>query len=242
MAVEVPKRKCLTVLLLWRNLVGYPKKASSCSVNGSASRVMTSTSGTPLAVGCLLIKSTLRLVLIVTYHPIQIQRYLWISTHLTFIYSSDPKPARGQPKQSPEQEESNALPSPEEILVTLRLTVDSCGLSYRTALIQILLGGTPIRCRNHHLWIHAVRGVHVHIRPADTEVSGWLTFYSAFHSLVWCTSWTWSCRRWYRCNPPASLEGDASHHLIVSLSTLQAGSGTWGTPSMSPSFTGHGRA
>ena len=97
------------------------------------------------------------------------------------------------------------------------------------ALIQILLGGTPIRCRNHHLWIHAVRdyfddvplcvpncqllrfvcvtapqhgckvclvtldgcpsiadldgltqgsapfpegGVHVHIRPADTEVSG----------------------------------------------------------------------
>ena len=43
-------------------------------------------------------------------------------------------------------------------------------------------------------------------------------------------------------NPPASLEGDVSHHLIVSLSALQAGSGTWGTPSMSPSFTGHAQA
>ena len=139
------------------------------------------------------------------------------------------KPARGQPKQASEQEELNTLPSPEEVLVTLRLQVDSCGPSDVSALIQILLGGTPIRCRNHHLWIHAVRdyfddvplcvpscqllrfvcvtapqhgckvclvtldggpsiadldgltqgsvpfpegGVHVHIRPADTEVSG----------------------------------------------------------------------
>ena len=115
------------------------------------------------------------------------------------------------------------------MLVTLRVQVDSCGPSDVSALVQILLGGTPIRCRNHHLWIHAVRdyfddaplfvpdcqllrfvcgtapqhgckvcvatlnggtsnadleeltqgsvpfpegGVHVHIRPADTEVSG----------------------------------------------------------------------
>ena len=41
--------------------------------------------------------------------------------------------------------------------MTLRLQVDSCGPSDVSALIQILLGGTPIRCRNHHLWIHAVR-------------------------------------------------------------------------------------
>ena len=139
------------------------------------------------------------------------------------------KPAQCQPKQASEQEELNTLPSPEEVLVTLRLQVDSCGPSDVSALIQILLGGTSIRCRNHHLWIHAVRdhfhdvplcvpncqllrfvcvtapqhgckvclvtldggssnadlegltqgsvpfpegGVHVHIRPADTEVSG----------------------------------------------------------------------
>ena len=67
------------------------------------------------------------------------------------------KPARGQPKQTTKQEESNTLPAPEEVLVTLRLQVDSCGPSDVSALIQILLGGTPIRCRNHHLWIQAVQ-------------------------------------------------------------------------------------
>ena len=67
------------------------------------------------------------------------------------------KPARGQSKQTTKQEESNTLPAPEEVLVTLRLQVDSCGLSDVSALIQILLGGTPIRCRNHHLWIQAVQ-------------------------------------------------------------------------------------
>ena len=41
--------------------------------------------------------------------------------------------------------------------MTLRLQVDSCGPSDVSALIQILLGGTPIRCRNHHLWIQAVQ-------------------------------------------------------------------------------------
>ena len=77
------------------------------------------------------------------------------------------KPARGQTKQTTKQEESNTqeesqtqtitLPAPEEVLVTLRLQVDSCRPSDVLALIQILLGGTPIRCRNHHLWIQAVQ-------------------------------------------------------------------------------------
>ena len=52
------------------------RKAYSCSVNGSAFRVMTSISGTPLTVGCLLTKSMLHLVPIVIYHPIQLERNL----------------------------------------------------------------------------------------------------------------------------------------------------------------------
>ena len=64
------------------------------------------------------------------------------------------KPARGQTNQTTKQEESKTLeesqtqtitlPAPEEVLVTLRLQVDSCGPSDVSALIQILLGGTPI--------------------------------------------------------------------------------------------------
>ena len=80
-----------------------------------------------------------------------------VSTPYIDMLLGPQKPARGQPKQSPEQKELNALPSPEEVMVTLRLTVDSCGPSDVSALIQILLGGTPISCRNHHLWIQAVR-------------------------------------------------------------------------------------
>ena len=66
------------------------------------------------------------------------------------------KPARGHSKQDTKQEELNTLPAPEEVLVTLRLQVDSCGPSDVSALIRILLRGTPIWCRNHHLWIQAV--------------------------------------------------------------------------------------
>ena len=161
-------------------------------------------------------------------HPAR-EEPLTISAPYIDMLLGPQKPARGQPKQASEQEESNTPPSPEEVLVTLRVQVDSCGPSDVSALIQILLGGTPIRCRNHHLWIHAVRdyfddaplcvpncqllrfvcgtapqhgckvcvatldggtsnadlegltqgsvpfpdgGVHVHIRPADTKVSG----------------------------------------------------------------------
>ena len=41
--------------------------------------------------------------------------------------------------------------------MTLRLQVDSCRPSDVSALMQILLGGTPVRCRNRQLWIQAVQ-------------------------------------------------------------------------------------
>ena len=63
------------------------------------------------------------------------------------------KTARGQANNMVKQEESQTmeesqtqttvLPPPEEVLVTLRLQVDSCRPSDVSALIQILLGGTP---------------------------------------------------------------------------------------------------
>ena len=130
MVMEVPRRKCLTVLRLWQSLAGsqwqwpwlarhHPRrygldkigdpylvppwtpescrpicparKAYSCSASGSASHEMTSTSGTPLTVGCLLTKSKLLLVLIVISHRIQFERYLWISAYPTLICSLDPR-------------------------------------------------------------------------------------------------------------------------------------------------------
>ena len=66
------------------------------------------------------------------------------------------KPARGTALEE-SQTETIVLPAPEEVLVTLRLQVDSCRPSDVSALIQILLGGTPVRCRNRHLWIQAVQ-------------------------------------------------------------------------------------
>ena len=44
-------------------------------------------------------------------------------------------------------------------------------------------------------------------RCADSVTFGgkfaasWLHSYNAFHSLVWCTSWIWSYRKWCRCSP-----------------------------------------
>ena len=66
------------------------------------------------------------------------------------------KPARGTALEE-SQTETIVLPAPEEVLVTLRLQVDSCRPSDVSAVIQILLGGTPVRCRNRHLWIQAVQ-------------------------------------------------------------------------------------
>ena len=99
-------------------------------------------------------------------HPVR-EVPLDISTPYIDMLLGPQKPARGQANQTVKQEESNtleesqtqtiALPAPEEVLVTLRLQVDSCRPSDVSALIQILLGGTPTRCRNHHLWIQAVQ-------------------------------------------------------------------------------------
>ena len=46
------------------------------------------------------------------------------------------------------QTQTKVLPAPEEVLVTLRLQVDSCRPAEVSALIQILLGGTPVRCHS----------------------------------------------------------------------------------------------
>ena len=71
--------------------------------------------------------------------------------------------ARGQANNMIKQEESptleesrtqtTVLPAEE----VLRLQVDSCRPSDVSALIQILLGGTPVSCRNRQLWIQAVQ-------------------------------------------------------------------------------------
>ena len=55
------------------------------------------------------------------------------------------------------QAQDKELPSPEEVLVTLRVQVDSCRPADLTALTTILLGGTPAICRNRLLWIQAVK-------------------------------------------------------------------------------------
>ena len=53
--------------------------------------------------------------------------------------------------------QNNELPSLEEVLVTLRVQVDSCRPADLSALINILLGGTPVICSNRALWIQAVQ-------------------------------------------------------------------------------------
>ena len=69
------------------------------------------------------------------------------------------KIAKHEESQSPgeAQSEDKALPAPEEVFVTLRLQVDSCRPAELSALIKILLGGTPVSCRNRQLWLQAVQ-------------------------------------------------------------------------------------
>ena len=55
------------------------------------------------------------------------------------------------------QTQNKVVPAPEEVLVTLRLQVDSCRPAELSALIKILLGGTPVSCSNRQLWIQAVQ-------------------------------------------------------------------------------------
>ena len=69
------------------------------------------------------------------------------------------KTAKHEGSQAPDevQTQNKVLPSPEEVLVTLRLQVDSCRPAELSALIKILLGGTPVSCSNRQLWIQAVQ-------------------------------------------------------------------------------------
>ena len=110
----------------------------------------------------------LLLVLIVIYHRIPFERRLLdLSIPYIDMLLGPQKPVRGQAKTMVKEEESQTpeesqtqtivLPAPEEVLVTLRLQVDSRRPSDVSALIQILLGRTPVRCRNRHLWIQAVQ-------------------------------------------------------------------------------------
>ena len=69
------------------------------------------------------------------------------------------KKVKQEGSQAPDanQAQNNELPSPEEVLVTLRVRVDSCRPADLSALTTILLGGTPAICRNRLLWIQAVK-------------------------------------------------------------------------------------
>ena len=96
-----------------------------------------------------------------------------------------------------------------------------------------------IQCR----WYQAIElPLRVPLALQRRCAASWLNSYSTFHSLIWCTSWIWSCRKWYQCNPLVSQEGVGLHHLIASLSALRWVSGKWSTPSMRPSSIGPGRA
>ena len=55
------------------------------------------------------------------------------------------------------EEKDKEIPSPEEVQLTLRVQVDSCSPADLSALTTILLGGTQVVCRNHLLWIQAVK-------------------------------------------------------------------------------------
>ena len=69
------------------------------------------------------------------------------------------KQVKQEGSQAPDanQAQDNELPSPEEVLLTLRVQVDSCRPADLSALTTILLGGTPAICRNRLLWIQAVK-------------------------------------------------------------------------------------
>ena len=193
MVMEVPRRKCLTVLRLWQSLAGSHGRGSASSAplwTGQDWRPILGTSvDTRILPPHLSNKESLLLLsqwIRIPRDDLHIRHATnsWLSPDKVKValgpdYDLSPhparevpldisipyidmllgpqKPAQGQPKQTTKQEESNTLPALEEVLVTLRLQVDSCGPSDVSALIQILLGGTPIRCRNHHLWIQAVQ-------------------------------------------------------------------------------------
>ena len=104
--------------------------------------------------GCSLAKSISHLVLIVMILLTLFESCLWISgtaPYLAMLFGPQ-KADQGHPNKTVKQEGS-----PEEVLVTLRVQVDSCRPADLSALITILLGGTPAICSNRALWIQAVQ-------------------------------------------------------------------------------------
>ena len=107
------------------------------------------------------------LVLIVMTLLILFESCLWISgLPLTLICFLEPRrstkatlakrPSKGSQAPDEVQTQNKVLSSPEEVLVTLRLQVDSCRPAELSAFIQILLSGTPVSCSNRQLWVHLV--------------------------------------------------------------------------------------
>ena len=85
-------------------------------------------------------------------HPIrELPLDLGTAPYLAMLFGPQ-KADQGHPNKTVKQEGS-----PEEVLVTLRVQVDSCRPADLSALITILLGGTPAICSNRALWIQAVQ-------------------------------------------------------------------------------------
>ena len=96
------------------------------------------------------------------------------------------KTVKQEGSQAPDANQAQNNPSPEEVLVTLRLQVDNCRPADLSALITILLGG-PAICSNRALWVEVTNqetlwhcrgsapfsssGVHVFIRAKNALVS-----------------------------------------------------------------------
>ena len=72
-------------------------------------------------------------------------------------HSSNTVKQEGSQSHDANQAQNNELPSPVEVLVTLRVQVDSCRPADLLALTTILLGGTPTICSNRVLWLQAVK-------------------------------------------------------------------------------------
>ena len=118
--------------------------------------------------GCSLAKSISHLVLtVMSPHSLRASSLdLGIAPYLAVLFGPQ-KTDQGHPSKTVKQEgsqapdanqaQNNELPSPEEVLVTLRVQVDSCRPADLSALTAILLGGTSAICSNRLLWIQAVK-------------------------------------------------------------------------------------
>ena len=143
------------------------RKCTPAQSVDSPAPLMTCTS-VLLTAGFRLPKSMSHLVLIVMLLRILFESCLWIlgPPHTLIMLFGPQKADQGHASKTAKHEESQTpgeaqtqnkvLPAP-EVLVTLRLQVDSCRPAELSALIKILLGGTPVSCRNRQLWIQAVQ-------------------------------------------------------------------------------------